>query len=44
LRTFPADELIIVTRRGSEADWLEQDRTKATLERLVLPLTHLAVD
>ena len=44
LRSFPADELIIVTRPGSEADWVEEDRTQATLERLGLPVTHLAVD
>ena len=44
LRAFPADELIIVTRPGSEADWVEEDRTQATLERLGLPVTHLAVD
>jgi len=42
LRTFPADELIIVARPGSEADWLEKDRTQETLERLGLPVTHLA--
>jgi hypothetical protein len=44
LRAFPADELIIVTRPGSEADWVEEDRTQAALERLGLPVTHLAVD
>jgi hypothetical protein len=44
LRAFPADELIIVTRPGSEADWVEEDNTPATLERLGLPVTHLAVD
>jgi hypothetical protein len=41
---FPADELIIVTRPGSEADWVEEDRTRETLERLGLPVTHLAID
>ncbi len=44
LRTFPADELIIVTRPGPEADWLEEDRTREALERLGLPITHLASD
>ena len=43
LRFFPADELIIVTPPGSEADWLEEDTTRETLERLGLPSTHLAV-
>jgi hypothetical protein len=44
LRSFPADELIIVTRPGSEADWVEEDRTQETLERLGVPFTHLAID
>jgi hypothetical protein len=44
LRAFPADELIIVTRSGSAADWVEEDRAQATLERLGLPVAHLAVD
>jgi hypothetical protein len=44
LRTFPADELIIVTRPGSEADWLEKDTTTEALERLGLPVTRLAFD
>lgn len=44
LRTFPAEELIIVTRPGTEADWVEEDRTQETLKRLGLPVTHLAID
>ena len=44
LRSFPADELIIVTPPGSEGDWLEEDTTRETLERLGLPITHLAID
>ena len=44
LRSFPADELIIVTPPGSEADWLEEDTTRETLERLGLSITHLAID
>jgi hypothetical protein len=44
LRAFPADELIIVTRPGPEADWVEEDRTRETLDRLALPITHLAID
>jgi hypothetical protein len=44
LRTFPADELIIVTRPGSEADWLEKDTTREALERFGLPVTRLAFD
>jgi hypothetical protein len=44
LRTFPADELIIVARPSSEADWFEQDTTQAELERLGLPVTHVALE
>lgn len=44
LRTFPADELIVVTRPGSEAEWREEDRTQATLARLGLPVTRLAIE
>jgi hypothetical protein len=39
-----ADELIIVTRPGSETDWLKETTTRETLERLRLPVTHLAID
>jgi hypothetical protein len=44
LRSFPADELIIVTRPGTAADWVEEDRTQETLDRLGLPVTHLVID
>ena len=44
LATFPADELIIVTREGEEAGWLEKDTAEAALERFGLPVTHLPVD
>jgi len=44
LRTFPADELVVVTRRGDEASWLEKDAGAEALERFGLPVTHLAVD
>lgn len=43
LREFPADELIVVTRRGDEAGWLEKDSAGEAYERFGLPVTHLAV-
>jgi hypothetical protein len=43
LRTFPADELIVVTRPEQEATWLEQDAF-AALGRFDLPVTHLVDD
>jgi hypothetical protein len=43
LREFPADELIVVTRPGSEAAWLEKDASAEALERFDLPVTRLVV-
>ncbi len=43
LRDFPADELIIVTRGGDDASFLEQDAEQGALERFGLPVTHLTV-
>ena len=43
LRTFPADELILVTREGDEARWLEKDAAEEALARFDIPVTHLAV-
>jgi hypothetical protein len=41
LRTFPADELVIVTRPDAEADWLEGGAVAESLERFELPVVHL---
>jgi nucleotide-binding universal stress UspA family protein len=43
LRDFPADELIVVTRRDDEATFLEKDAGEGALERFGLPVTHLTV-
>lgn len=43
LRTFPADELIVVTRRDEDAGFLEKDSAGEAYERFGLPVTHLAV-
>jgi hypothetical protein len=43
LRTFPADELIIVTRSGEDASWLEQGSLEEARERFRLPTTHLVL-
>jgi hypothetical protein len=43
LRTFPADELIIVTRSGEDASWLEQGSLEEARERFQLPITHLVL-
>jgi hypothetical protein len=43
LRQFPADEVIVVTRPGEEARWLEQDTVREAQERFRIPVTHLVV-
>jgi hypothetical protein len=43
LRTFPADEVIIVTRSDEHATWLEAGTGPTAQERLSLPVTHLVV-
>ena len=44
LRTFPADELIVVTLADEDAGWLEKGSGEKALNRFSLPVTHLFVD
>ncbi|HEY8646581.1 MAG TPA: hypothetical protein VIL77_11940 [Gaiellaceae bacterium] len=44
LRTFPADELIVVTLPDEDAAWLEKGSAETALERFSLPVTHLVVE
>ena len=44
LRTFPADELVLVTRKDDDAGWLEEGTADEALARFNLPVTHLVVD
>jgi hypothetical protein len=44
LRTFPADELVLVTRRDDDAGWLEEGTASEAFARFNLPFTHLVVD
>jgi hypothetical protein len=44
LRTFPADELVLVTRKADDAGWLEEGTASEALARFNLPVTHLVVD
>jgi nucleotide-binding universal stress UspA family protein len=44
LREFPADEVVVVTREGEEAGWLEEGAVAEARERFRVPLTHLALD
>jgi hypothetical protein len=44
LRTFAADELIVVTLADDDAGWLEKGSAEVALNRFSLPVTHLVVD
>ena len=44
LRTFPADELVLVTRKEDDAGWLEEGAADEALARFNLPVRHLVVD
>lgn len=44
LRTFPADELIVVTLPDEDASWLEKGSAGTALSRFSLPVTHLVAD
>ncbi len=44
LRTFRADEILVVTPPGGEANWLEQDAGAEARERFGVPITHLTYE
>jgi hypothetical protein len=41
LRTFPADELVVVTPPDDQAGWLESGSAAEALDRFGLPVTHV---
>jgi hypothetical protein len=43
LRTFRADEILVVTRPEEQADWLEQGVFEDDLSRFGVPVSHLVV-
>jgi len=43
LATFPADEILFVTRPDDEAGWLESGAGDAAQKRFSLPVTHVEV-
>jgi hypothetical protein len=43
LRTFAADEVIVVTRPDDQASWLEQSSGDTAQARFRLPVTHVTV-
>lgn len=44
LMSFPADELIVVTRPKDKATWLEKAAVSGELERFGLPVVHIVDD
>jgi hypothetical protein len=44
LRTFAADEPIVVTLADEDAGWLEKGSGEKALDRFSLPVTHLVVN
>jgi hypothetical protein len=44
LRTFPADELVIATRAGEEAAWLERGSGEEALRRFDLPVRRVVLE
>jgi hypothetical protein len=44
LRAFPADELLLVTRRDEDAGWLEEGTAEQALARFDLPIERVVVD
>jgi hypothetical protein len=43
LRTFAADEIVVVTRPDDQAGWLEEGSGEAAEARFRLPVTHATV-
>ena len=43
LRQFPADKVIVMTRPGEDAGWLEKGSAEEASERFGVPVTHLVV-
>ncbi len=41
LRTFPADEIVVLTAPDEQATWLEAGLGEAARERFSVPVTHL---
>ena len=43
LRTFPADEIVVLTRAGEDASWLEDEALRASFDAHGIPVRHLAL-
>jgi hypothetical protein len=41
LRNFPADEIVLLTRPGDDASWLEDEAARASFESFGVPVRHI---
>jgi hypothetical protein len=41
MRTFPADEIVVLTRPDEDASWLEDDALRASLDAFDIPVRHV---
>ncbi len=41
LRTFAADEIVVLTRTGEDSSWLEDEALRASLDAHGVPVRHL---
>jgi hypothetical protein len=41
LRTFPADEIVVLTRPGEDTSWLEDEAVRAAVDAHGIPVRHL---
>jgi hypothetical protein len=41
LRHFPADEIVVLTRPGDDASWLEDEAARASFESFGVPVRHV---
>lgn len=41
LRTFPADEILVLTRPGDDASWLEDEAARASFESFGVAVRHV---
>ena len=41
LRTFPADEIVVLTRPGEDTSWLEDEAVRAAVDAHGIPVRHV---
>jgi UDP-N-acetylmuramyl tripeptide synthase len=41
LRSFPADEIVVLTRPDEDASWFEEEAVRASFERFGVPVKHI---